>query len=261
MKWLLSIVLLSTIAVVCGQVQRAPIHDPPWLKGPSLLHGMVSHWRMDELSGIRFDSHFTNHLPVTPSGFVTNVTGKVTNFITGSVSNAIDFQGGYLELAPGHWITPSNAFGTTFTFAGWALLDSVLGEQAFISQFEGAVGGYVIQTSTTNLIFYVDGTGALDSITANIFLQTGTWYFFVAWHDSALDTINIQINNGIIASKSHTDGIVSPNGNFTMGNQNSSPRPMNGRLDSVSYWRRALSTEERTALYNNGNGLDYPFGR
>lgn len=261
MNRLFAILLLATAALSFGQSQRAPIHDPPWLKGPFLLDRLVSHWRMDELSGTRFDSHYTNHMPVTPSGFVTNVTGKVTNFITGSVSNAIDFQGGYLELAPGHWITPSNAFGTTFTFAGWALLDAVTGEQAFISQFEAAVGGYVIQTLTTNLIFYVDGTGPLDSITANIFLQTGTWYFFVAWHDSSAQTINIQVDNGAIASKSHTDGIVSPNGNFTMGNQNSSPRPMNGRLDSVTFWRRALTSEERTALYNNGNGLDYPFGR
>lgn len=253
MKWLFSIVLLAAVNVVCAQPQRAPIHDPPWLRGPSLLHMLVSHWRMDEIEGIRFDSHYTNHMPVTPSGFVTNVTGKITN--------AIDFQGGYLELAPGHWITVSNAFGTTFTFAGWALLDAVTGEQAFISNFEGAVGGYVVQTSTTNLLFYVDGTGPLDSITADVLLQTGTWYFFVAWHDSSSDTINIQINNGAIASKSHTDGIIAPTGNFTMGNQNSSPRPMNGRLDSVSFWRRALTAEERTALYNNGNGLDYPFGR
>lgn len=241
--------LLLTATIALGQSLRAPIHDPPWLKGPGLLDRLVSHWRLDEASGIRFDSHWTNHLPDIAT--VAQVSGKITN--------AIDFQGGYLELAPGPWITPSNSWGTSFTISGWAQLDAVTGEQCFIAQFNAA--GYAIQTLTTNLIFYVDGTGALDSIAATNILQTGTWYFFVCWHDSIADTINIQIDNATVASKSHTDGIVAPTQNFVMGDQGTSARPMNGRLDSVSYWWRVLTPLERTQLYNNGNGLDYPFGK
>lgn len=247
MRWLFLIALLASVSIADGQFNRAPIHDPPWLKGPSLLDKLVSHWRLDEASGMRFDSFATNHL--VDIATVAQVAGKITN--------AIDFQGGSLFLAPGPWIDPSNHIGKTFTFSGWVQLDALTGEQCLISQYNAA--GYVIQTFQTNLVFYVDGTGALDSIAATNVLATGTWYFFVTWLDDIAGTINIQIDNGTVISKSHTDGINIPNQNFTMGNQSSAIRPMNGRLDSVSYWRRVLNAQERSQMYNFGNGLDFPF--
>ena len=33
----------------------------------------------------------------------------------------------------------------------------------------------------------------------------------------------------------------------------------NGRIDSVGFWKRVLTSAERTALYNSGNGLEYSF--
>jgi len=35
--------------------------------------------------------------------------------------------------------------------------------------------------------------------------------------------------------------------------------PMDGSLDEIGVWNRALSDEEVAQLYNGGNGLAYPF--
>jgi hypothetical protein len=36
--------------------------------------------------------------------------------------------------------------------------------------------------------------------------------------------------------------------------------PLDGQMDEVGIWRRALTPAEITALYNSGTGLSYPFG-
>ena len=34
---------------------------------------------------------------------------------------------------------------------------------------------------------------------------------------------------------------------------------MDGLIDEVGFWKRTLTSGERTQLYNSGNGLAYPF--
>jgi hypothetical protein len=46
---------------------------------------------------------------------------------------------------------------------------------------------------------------------------------------------------------------------FGLGRNEDSLAWLDGRLDSVSIWKRMLTAAERTQLYNSGNGLDYPF--
>lgn len=39
------------------------------------------------------------------------------------------------------------------------------------------------------------------------------------------------------------------------------PRNLSGRLDEIGIWNRSLSEDEILELYNNGNGLTYPFNQ
>jgi hypothetical protein len=93
-------------------------------------------------------------------------------------------------------------------------------------------------------------------------LTTGVWYFVVVWHDSVADTDNIQVNNGTVDSISSA-GHTPNNGaaDFCLGARTypSFEGYFNGQLSSVSFWKRTLTTNERTELYNGGTGLAYPF--
>ncbi len=82
----------------------------------------------------------------------------------------------------------------------------------------------------------------------------------VAWHDAAIDTLNIQVDNGAVDTVSHTTGVFDGSAPFTIGGEvNSTVNFLEGRTDSVTVWNRVLSADERMQLFNNASGLDYPF--
>ena len=84
-----------------------------------------------------------------------------------------------------------------------------------------------------------------------------TWYLVFAWHDATADTINIQVNDGGVDSLA-TGGNAPANrsGLFCIGTEYGSGK-FNGLIDQVGFWKRTLSSIERTRLYNDGNGLAY----
>ncbi|HKQ39583.1 MAG TPA: LamG-like jellyroll fold domain-containing protein, partial [Verrucomicrobiae bacterium] len=84
-------------------------------------------------------------------------------------------------------------------------------------------------------------------------------YFFVVWHDATANTINISVNNTAAASTGHSTGVNSGTSALFLGLNEEGVAFLNGRLDSISIWKRLLTPSERTRLYNSGNGLDYPF--
>ena len=67
------------------------------------------------------------------------------------------------------------------------------------------------------------------------------------------------MNNNAAAVTAHTLGVHNGSATFHLGCNEEGLSYLNGRLDSVSIWKRVLTASERTQLYNAGNGLDYPF--
>lgn len=90
---------------------------------------------------------------------------------------------------------------------------------------------------------------------------TGTWYFIVGWHDPNANTLNIQVNNGTPTTRSHSygiyDGSLSSTRQIKIGALVGYYQYMDGLMDEVSVWKRVLTADERTWLYNNGNGRTY----
>ena len=84
-----------------------------------------------------------------------------------------------------------------------------------------------------------------------------TWYFIAAWYDAVAGTINISVNNGTPRSTS-SPGPTSRGNGFSIGQTLGSF--LAGRVQGVGVWDRVLTSAELTALYNSGNGLQFPFG-
>jgi hypothetical protein len=104
------------------------------------------------------------------------------------------------------------------------------------------------------------GTGAANAEVSGDTLSDGVWMFIVAWYSSADQKVYIQCDNGTPVEAAWTGGTQSSSGaGFSIGGADVGGGHFNGSIDSVSFWKRVLTSQERTDLYNGGNGLDYPF--
>lgn len=222
----------------------------------SLLTSLVSYWKLDEASGTRYDSHGTNDL--TDNGSVSSTTGKL--------NSAGSWDGGsrYLSHSDNSDLSTGDI---DFTFTAWVKFTDI-GQRRFIIGKDDSTSGNREYT-----LFYHNAT---DRIRFDVFTatdsdhfvladslgspSTGTWYFIVAWYDSTANTLNIQINNGTVDTTSGVSSLQSSGAaEFRLGARSYSGIEdyHDGLIDEVGFWKRVLTSDERTRLYNSGAGLDY----
>lgn len=228
-----------------------------WKRTSSLSAGLISFWKLDEASGQRIDSKGTNNL--TDVNTVGQAVGKI-----GTAADFISTNSEYLYKLSN---TAMQTGDIDFTFSAWVYLSSKTSTQTILCKQSSVAGTreYVLQyeQSTDRFNFLVfKHTDILHGVISDSSPAINTWYNVVAWHDSTLDTIYIQVNNGLISSLPLA-GSIQPDSteNFIIGHSgiNAAPYYFNGRIDAVGYWKRLLTASERAVLYNNGNGIEYPF--
>ena len=222
------------------------ITEPP----ATLSDGLVSYWDLEEASGTRVDSHGSNDL--TDNNTVTQTDGKVDNAGQFTLANSEKLS---------HADNASLSTGDVdWTVARWAYADSLSGE----TMISGKAGA----NDREWILRYYDVTDRFQFFLANTDLlsannlgspTTNTWYFIVLWHDAANDKIYLQVNNGAADSMSTTVAGLDSTADFTIGYAEGNSSYWDGRVDEVGFWKRVLTTEERTALYNVGGGASYPF--
>ena len=88
-------------------------------------------------------------------------------------------------------------------------------------------------------------------------LSSNTWYYVVAWHDSVGNQVGISVNDSVPDTAAFTFGSFDDVGTFAIGKE--SVNYFGGTIDEVGFWKRTLTSGERTQLYNAGAGLAYPF--
>src|SRR5262249_29580083 len=88
-----------------------------------------------------------------------------------------------------------------------------------------------------------------------------TWLFLIAWYDPADLKIRISVNNRTADVSAVTTGVQTSSLGVGVGaTRPASPsNPWDGRIDECGFWQRVLSAGERTALWNGGAGITYPF--
>lgn len=160
-----------------------------------------------------------------------------------------------------------------FTFTLWVNLDSKAGSwgQSFISKDDGTGRAEPMEYSIgynsqfDRFRFGLGNGSQYSSVDANTLgsPNTGNWYFIVAWHDSVKDTLNIQVNNDVIDSKPWSGGTLSSSFPLLIGSGFSNIQTesqkfnLDGRMQCISFWKKVLSAEERSSLYNKGTGKLY----
>jgi hypothetical protein len=249
--------LVSADANDTGGTGFQMLHVPNSSGTPGLATGLVSYWKMDEVSGQRHDVMLLNDLSVNGADL------SDTGIPNGNLA---------AKAAGGTWLQGSDSvsfgFSGAFTIAGWIYPHVATNSIACIlakwsapgtRQFFLTYNGYS-SASTPGFQFGVSSNGTAETdVSVPMTATPDTWYFAVAWFDGT--AIHVQVNDGAPASTPFTGPVF--HGSSTplslLYSDGSFNAFTDGRVDEVGIWSRVLTPVERTALYNSGGGLSYPF--
>jgi hypothetical protein len=215
---------------------------------PSLLDNLVAYYKLDETSGPRIDSVGSNNM--TDNGSVGSAVGKV--------GNAASFDGT-------NWLSTSPLTGITS--------DLSISLWAYIRSLPDAVGGvianknnwgaiWITRFATTQIlggrIVQSDGTQVSFPGPASAEIPLNTWLHIVLIVDSASLTATLYRDTTAINSLTYDGTIRSvAAGTLKIGLQGT--EYIDGLIDEVGIWNRALTAAEIAILYNGGSGITFPF--
>lgn len=230
-----------------GVICNAPGYEKVALS-TALLAGMVSHWRLDELTGNRADAFATNAL--TPTSHIgMGVAGKIGN------AAVVGYMGGFPTMLSGALAHPAAV--TDYTVCGWVNFSSVSNTAEVLSLDTGFGNILAARRVGTHLTAVYNGEGP---VTSGVTLSVNTWYFFAVAVDSGSSQVHLRVTTTVNDLNPSNPMIPLTAASVTFGID--SPGSVNGgttKLDSVSLFARTLTPTELTTIYNSGNALDYPF--
>lgn len=220
---------------------------------------LISVWEMDEASGSAVDAFGSNTLTET-SGTIDATTGKI--------NGARDFEATadteYFEIADNADVSMGDI---DFTITAWVNLETAgATQQIIVGKDRNAAGDreynlFYRTTGTTFAfeVFSASNSGTIVSSSTFGTPSTGTWYFIVAWYDATTNTMYISVNDGTANSTAKGTLQASGAAPFRIGARAYATieQYFDGKIDQVTIWKRVLTSGERTALYNSGNGLAY----
>jgi hypothetical protein len=115
--------------------------------------------------------------------------------------------------------------------------------------------------ATENNLYFVLSTAGTTGVgkTFSFTPTAGTWYYIVFVFDNGTGRVYIngsEIGTGKAFGFTTTYNSANP---LQIGAGASGANASDAVFDEFGFWSRALSGAEVTELYNNGNGITYPF--
>lgn len=217
----------------------------------TLTTSLISYWKLSDSAGHRADSKGSNNL--TNFNTVTSVAGKV-----GNASSFSSASSQYLGISDNASMSTG---GIDFTISAWVNIsdDST---RVIASKYDdtGTTKEWRLIYKASVKKFAFSTTDSGNTVTEIIAdtptpITLGSWYFVVAWRNQSSGTINVQVNNGTVYSLA-ASAPVDTSAAFKVGWSHSTTW-WNGKIDEVGWWKKVLSTQERTDLYNAGTGSTY----
>ncbi len=205
-----------------------------------LITGLNAYWQFEEngTDSSSFNRDLTFHgspgFEVGLFGSALQLSGIQTQFATQSDS-VFDFG------------------ASNFTVQLWINFSSLSGEQTLFEKFTGGSGpGYTI-TKLSNNRFQLFANGA-GSMTSSSGTSGSSWDHLVVRRDGS--AFEMFLNGASVATMTSANAITnSPNPLLIGERQGGQDFPLDGRLDEIAVWSRALDNSEVSTLYNGGNGL------
>lgn len=218
--------------------------------------GLQSWWDLDEASGNRADAHGTRTMFEHP-GSISSVAARV-----GNGSNAASGQ--YLQTNAPAAPSPSIATGD-FTIAG--VFKTSNSQYGIISRNGSSAGSdrqfFVNLDNPTGTAYFAvstNGTSNAALVTGPAGLNDGNLHDYIAWRDTAGNTINLQIDGGTVFSATFSGATAiysTTDPGIILHGIGSSTYVTGGVADATGIWNRMLTSTERTNLRNGGAWRSY----
>ena len=219
----------------------------------ALTDNLISYWKLDESSGNRADSHGSNTL----------TNNNSTPSATGKINSGADFtpaSSHYLSVADNASLSPTSEMSV------WVKLDALQDYAAFVSKWneDASARTFGIALETSKFRFWIsDDGGNFDAISNTTSVSTGTWYHIVTTYKNETNGIKIYVNGTAAqTSPSNSTSVFDSSAEFRVARAQKFAGLTNivdGVIDEVGYWSRALTSQEVSDLYNSGSGFAYPF--
>lgn len=224
--------------------------------GTTLLTSLSAYYQLDEniVSGTRNDST-ANALNLT------DTSANIGNTASGIISRGADAAGANGQLQHANNALYQVGGNTDFTIQVW------FNRQGSSATFLPLVCKGAYDPNLTEYYIAIDGSDkaqfAVSNGSSGTTAEWGTaiadssWHQVIAWYDHTAQTINIAVDNGTPVSVSWTGGTFSGSSAFSLFTQSATGNYYTKQLDEVGFWLRALTSGERTSLWNGGAGLAY----
>jgi hypothetical protein len=256
------IILAVTTHPFVNVVEAAP--PPAKQYGPpsSLGDSLEAHFKLDSSPALDDKNSYLLGL---------NYGGNDPFALQGKINNSLNT--GFLGGVFGTISQTANISATTsaFTVATWVnITDTTPSANQYIVargvDWDAANWNSAYQLyydyGTEKFVWKVRNSTHVDTlITSTVTITAQSWHYLVA----KIDTVNNKIGLSLDGSnyvESDFYGPVNPDpdwSSFMVGNIEffNSGTHFRGRIDELSYWTRAISHDEITALYNSGAGCAY----
>lgn len=214
--------------------------------------GLVGYWKLDGATG-------TSTADTSNMGN-TGTTVNSPTWVSGQVYNAVSLNGSnqYVTIPDAASLRLTGPF-TISIWVKFAVLPATNQETMLVEKFGTNQPNYMLAldegwfTGPNQLLFGFDDGTFWHWVTATSTVYTGQWYDLTGVLDLTSETLNLYVNGTLINSQSNNYLLGPPDsgsGNpVTIGSWPGFSH-LNGALDDVRIYNRALSPAEVLALYN-----------
>jgi VCBS repeat-containing protein len=176
-------------------------------------------------------------------------------FAVGLFGQALDMNRNSAQYAARPVSDPVFNFGTSsFTVQEWVNFDTTAGEQVLIEKFDGGGGPGWTFTKLDGNTLRVAGVSVSD--TPALTIPTNVWHQFLLRKNGS--QFDVYFNGISVRSTTNAGGaIANASRPLLIGKRNDGDGrnfAVDGRIDEVAIWDRALSDAEIATLYNGGAG-------
>jgi len=156
-------------------------------------------------------------------------------------------------------------FATGWSWSGWVNINTnAASKWICLWQVQSGANrrrncGLMNDNGTLKVVVY---DGSASSYTTSHTFSTATWYHIVLTYDGS--TLRCYANNSEVLSQSRAMNYSSSSaaggfGLFADRQSGASDSFLSAIIDEFGAWSKKLTTDEISALYNSGSGLQYPF--
>ncbi len=200
------------------------------------------------------DKSINSHSPVLGNDMCNAGNSPCPDWATGKNSNALEFTGSdYVQIPE----DPSLKITGPISIEAWVRTDTLISSYQTIlmkgsdSHLPSGSFSYALQFNNSNLEFYINPEGDINTsfVISSTMITDSQWHHVVGTYD--LSQLKLYIDGQSANTKSETANIQDTSSSLYLGYA-ANGNGLDGRVDEVAVYSRALSSDEVEEHFNAG---------